>query len=127
MKLANKISIMQLVLALLVFGLMALPSVAYAATPPQVFFIAPSTGPLSGGTTITIVGNNFKPGAYVVIGGFQATGVQVGACSPQPSGGQNCGVITAVTPPGTLRRSTSVVVVNPNGLGVHVPNGFTYY
>ena len=44
----------------------------------QVTSISPVSGPIAGGTTVTIKGNGFVAGATVAIGGVAATGVVVG-------------------------------------------------
>jgi hypothetical protein len=44
---------------------------------PTVTRIAPSSGPVTGGTTVTITGTGFRPGATVSVGGHAATAVAV--------------------------------------------------
>src|SRR4029077_717739 len=44
---------------------------------PTVTSIAPSTGPASGGTAVTITGTGFQSGATVSLGGTAATSVVV--------------------------------------------------
>jgi hypothetical protein len=44
---------------------------------PTVTRIAPSSGPVTGGTTVTITGTAFRPGATVTVGGHAATAVVV--------------------------------------------------
>jgi hypothetical protein len=57
------------------------PTVTPTPTPDptllRVSAIAPGSGPASGGTSVTITGANFVPGASVEIGGSAATGVVV--------------------------------------------------
>lgn len=45
--------------------------------PPTVSAISPSSGPTSGGTTVTLTGTSFASGATVSIGGAAASGVSV--------------------------------------------------
>ena len=40
---------------------------------PTIMNLTPSSGPTTGGTTITISGTDFKAGATVIVGGTQAT------------------------------------------------------
>ncbi len=49
--------------------------------PPAVFAIAPSSGPMSGGTLVQISGSNFAAGASVTIGGVAAADVVVNSAS----------------------------------------------
>ena len=76
--------------------------------------IAPTSGPASGGTNVTIGGATFEDGASVSFGTVAATNVVV-------SGG---GQITATTPsiaPGTLH---DVTVTNANSISATLPRGF---
>mgnify|MGYP003694103587 CR=1 FL=1 len=47
------------------------------APSPTVSSVAPTSGPIAGGTAITITGTNFVSGATVSVGGTAATGVTV--------------------------------------------------
>jgi len=49
--------------------------VAHADPPPTISSFTPASGPDSGGTTVTINGTNFRPGAVVDFGTTRATGV----------------------------------------------------
>jgi hypothetical protein len=81
---------------------------------PVITSILPNTGPVVGGTTITITGNYFSGTATVTLGGVPATNVQV----------MNATTITAVTP---ANPSGGVdVVVAVGGRVVTVGNGFTF-
>ena len=82
--------------------------------PPTVTSVSPSTGPIAGGTAVTITGTNFATGATVTIGGTAATNVVV------VSGTQ----ITATTPAGSAGAATVTVTVN--GQSGSLTNGFTY-
>ena len=81
--------------------------VVYRIDPAQVIDIAgvtPASGPPSGGTSVTIAGVNFQPGATVTIGFVPATNVVV-------SGGSE---ITATTPALAAGAAYDVVVDNPD-------------
>lgn len=93
------------------------PLVAFAiapATPPTITSINPSSGPTSGGTSVTIVGTDLG-GASVTIGGTAATSVVV-------AGNQKS--LTASTPAGTS-GAKDVVVTTADGSAT-LTNGFTY-
>ncbi len=82
---------------------------------PAVFAIAPSTGPISGGTTVQISGNNFAAGAVVMFGDAAATDIIVNSST----------IITAKTP---SRSSTGAVDVTVNVAGKvgTLGGGFSY-
>jgi Domain of unknown function (DUF1929)/IPT/TIG domain/Glyoxal oxidase N-terminus len=82
---------------------------------PTVTAINPSTGPIGGGTGLTITGTNFVSGATVSFGGTAATAVTVAGSTS----------ITAAAPAhgaGTV----DVVVANPDGQNAKLANGYTY-
>jgi hypothetical protein len=83
--------------------------------PPSVTSVSPSSGPLAGGTSVTITGANFAAGATVTIGGTAATNVTVVSATS----------ITATTPAHAAGQ-TAVTVTNSNGLSGSLTNGFTY-
>ena len=79
--------------------------------PPTVSSVTPSTGPLSGGNTITITGTNFDGTAQVSIGGVPSTNFTVNSSTS----------MTATVPAGTAVGPVSVIVTtaagsNPNNL-----------
>jgi WD40 repeat protein len=81
---------------------------------PTISSIAPSTGPASGGTTVTITGLEFFSGATVTVGGVACTNVvRVSAVS-----------ITCDTPPGS--GTASVTVTNPDTGTVTSAGAFMY-
>lgn len=49
----------------------------YAYPPPVITAIDPASGPSSGGTTVTLIGSGFRPGAIVEFGGKPASVVSV--------------------------------------------------
>jgi formylglycine-generating enzyme required for sulfatase activity len=81
---------------------------------PTISSASPSSGPPTGGTTITITGTNLTGATSVTVGGVAATSVTIG----------NATTITAVTPPGAL-GSVLIVVTTPGGTA-NLANAFTY-
>ena len=82
---------------------------------PIVNSVSPRTGPISGGTTVTLDGANFQPGATVSFGGVPATSVAV--VSPTR--------ITAVSPPRASYGTVSLALTS-GGQTVSQANGFSY-
>ena len=82
---------------------------------PAVTSISPSSGPMGGGTSVTITGSGFVSGATVTNGGAAATGVTF----------VNSTSITAITPAGTA-GAQNVVVTNPDSQFDTLTGGFTY-
>jgi len=86
------------------------------APAPYLNFIAPSSGPTTGGTNIVISGGGFFPGATVSFGGIPGIDVNVPISS----------VITAITPPYFPPGPVDVVVTNPDSQIGELSDGFTY-
>jgi uncharacterized repeat protein (TIGR02543 family) len=82
---------------------------------PIVTSVAPRTGPIAGGTTVTFEGANFQPGATVTFGGVPATSVAVVSATR----------LTAVTPP-RASYGTVPLVLTSGGQTVTQANGFSY-
>lgn len=85
-------------------------------TPVRVRSITPTSGPATGGTSVTIAGSNFQQGATVAFDDQQATNVVVNGDGTQ---------ITATTPahhPGVA----TIVVVNPDHSRGYLPFGFAF-
>ncbi len=82
---------------------------------PTIAGVSPSSGPNTGGTSITITGTEFGIGATVTIGGTAATNVIVVSSTE----------ITATTPAGAT-GAANVVETNPDAGGVTDTDGFTY-
>lgn len=82
---------------------------------PTVSAVSPSSGPSSGGTSITITGTNFVAGPSVLVGGNPATGV-VRVSATQ---------ISAVVPAGTPGLA-DVLVSNSDGQSATLVGSFTY-
>jgi fibronectin type 3 domain-containing protein len=89
---------------------------AYLALAPAVTSVSPSSGPLAGGTSLTIKGKNFADGATVTVGGLPATSVRV----------TNATWITAVTPAFPTAGTVQVTVRNPDGQAASLATAFTY-
>jgi IPT/TIG domain len=88
--------------SLLVMLVVCLSLMSMAA--PTVSSISPTSGPTTGGTSVTITGANFVSGATVAFGGTAATGVTVVSST----------TITATTPP-MAAGTVPVKVTNPDG------------
>ncbi len=89
------------------------PGVATSA--PTVSSVTPATGPVSGGTSVTVTGTNFVTGATVSFGGTGATNVTV----------VNSTSLTATTA-AHAAGVVNVVVTNPDTQSGILTNGFTY-
>jgi hypothetical protein len=98
-------------------GIIATRNGVYAppAGLPVITAVSPKTGPIAGGTTVTIDGVNFLPGAMVSFGGVAA--VSVTLVSPTQ--------ITAVTPP-HASYGTVALSLTSGGQTVTQANGFSY-
>ena len=83
--------------------------------PIMLTVISSPSGPTTGGTTITITGENLLPGATVSIGGQEATDVTFVSATE----------IRVTTPTG-LAGLADVVVTNPDGLSATLPDTFSY-
>ena len=82
--------------------------------PPTVTSVAPSTGPVGGGRTVTIIGTNLLGANAALFGGTAATGVSV----------INATAVSAITPAHAL-GAVYVNVTTPNGTAIG-PNLYTY-
>jgi hypothetical protein len=83
--------------------------------PPTVTSVAPTSGPDTGGTVVTITGTNFVSGATVTFGGTAATGVTF-VSSTQID----------VTTPAHAAGAADVVVTNPDTQSGTLSSGYTY-
>jgi hypothetical protein len=95
-------------------GKTAQVQVTILAPPPVLRSVVPSTGPVAGGTEITLEGQWFIPGVTVTIGGRPVSSLARGSDSS----------LTGVTPPGT-GGPQDIVVTTARG-SVTLPGGFTY-
>ena len=84
---------------------------------PTIAGISPISGPLAGGTVVTLTGTNFFGTVSVTIGGVSATNVQVNSAGTQ---------ITAVTPASATAGSANVVITSSTNGSVTADGAFTY-
>jgi IPT/TIG domain len=82
---------------------------------PTITSVSPASGPASGGSAVTLAGQNFASGATVTFGGAAATSVVVVSATQ----------ITANTPP-HAQGSVNVTVTNPGGQSGTLASGFTF-
>ena len=87
----------------------------YGLIAPNLTTVSPASGPIAGGTPLTLTGQNFGSAATVTFGGAAATSVVVVSAT----------TITANTPP-HAQGSVNVVVTNPDGQSATLANGFTF-
>jgi IPT/TIG domain-containing protein/PQQ enzyme-like repeat protein len=85
------------------------------APAPILSAVAPTSGPTTGGTAVTLTGQNFASGATVAFGGVAATSVVVVSATQ----------ITANTPP-HAQGTVNVMVTNRDGQSSTLANGFTF-
>ncbi len=96
-------------------GLCDIGAYEAAAVTPTISRISVSAGPISGGTSVTITGAGFRPGATVSFGSAAATNVVVVGDTQ----------ITATTPP-SAAGVVAVAVANPGGLAATLAGAYTY-
>jgi IPT/TIG domain-containing protein len=85
------------------------------APAPILTTVSPTSGPTTGGTAVTLTGQNFASGATVTFGGAAATSVVVASATQ----------INANTP-AHAQGSVNVVVTNPDGQSATIASGFTF-
>ena len=85
------------------------------ANAPTVLSVNPTSGPLAGGTVVTITGTGFQSGATVKFGGVAATNVTFGSATQ----------ITA-TSPAHAAGAVDVVVTNPDTQTGTLTAGYLY-
>ncbi len=83
-------------------------------TGPAISFVSPNSGPKAGGTTVTITGARFAPGATVNFGMLAASVTSITSTQ-----------IVAVTPASTAGNA-DVIVANPDHQSATLKAGFTY-
>ena len=83
-------------------------------TAPSVSTVTPSSGPVSGGTAVTISGSGFATGATVTFGGTNASATVQGSTTIN------------VVAPGHTSGTVNVVVTNPGGQSGTLTNGYVY-
>jgi acid phosphatase len=83
-------------------------------TAPNVSGATPSSGPVAGGTSVTISGTGFATGATVTFGGTSASAIVAGSTT-----------INAVAPAHTS-GTVNIVVTNPDAQSGTLTNGYTF-
>ncbi len=91
------------------------PAEGRLAPPPAIAAVSPASGPTAGGTTLTITGTNFRPGAQVYVGGSLATSAAV----------VSSGEVRTFTPPGAPGPAM-VMLVNTDGTRAALGGAFAY-
>lgn len=92
------------------------PADGGAQPAPIVTSITPTSGPVAGGTSITINGTQFVSGASVAFGSTLAASVTF----------ESDRRLVAVTPSSAAAGAVGVTVTNPNGRTSTLANAFTY-
>jgi acid phosphatase len=83
-------------------------------TAPSVATVTPGSGPVAGGTSVTISGSGFGTGATVTFGGVSASATVIGSTT-----------INAVAP-AHASGPVNIVVTNPGGQSGTLTNGYVY-
>jgi nitrogen regulatory protein PII len=104
-------------------GLLAVAASALACSPtapsrssePVVISVLPATGSTAGGTSLTISGSGFQPGATVTLSGAATTATVL-----------NERLITAITPASSVARAVDVIVTNPGGKTGGLTGAYSY-
>lgn len=94
----------------------SLPSGFDYSSGPSLSSVSPNTGPVTGGTSVTLVGSGFQSGASVSFGGIAATSVKLISSTEIQA-------VSPVSPAGTV----TIVVTNSDALGGTLESAFTYY
>jgi IPT/TIG domain len=96
---------------------------------PTVTSVSPTSGPVTGGTDVTVTGTGFQPGAHVLFGPSDGTLSLTDDLTGTPVSVLSSTSILVTAPPGIV-GATNVVVVNPDGqsgaLKSGSPGHFTY-
>jgi len=82
---------------------------------PTVSSALPNSGPVVGGTILTITGTDFQSGATVIFGQTPATAVVFSSATQ-----------LLATTPTHAEGSVDVIVIDPDGQSATAPSGFTY-
>ena len=94
-----------------------LPEAFEFIPPPRIQTVAPASGPIAGGTVVTIVGSFFDPAASVFFGADAAVAAEV-----LPGG-----MTIQATTPARNAGPVAVRVRNPDGQEALLPGGFVYF
>ena len=81
---------------------------------PTVTSVSPTSGPVTGGTDVTVTGTHFQPGAHVLFGPSDGSSNLDDDSTGTPVSVLNSTSILVTAPPGIV-GATNVVVVNPDG------------
>ena len=81
---------------------------------PTVTSVSPTSGPVSGGTDVTVTGTHFQPGAHVLFGPSDGSSSLTDNSTGTPISVLSSTSILVTAPPGIV-GATNVVVVNPDG------------
>jgi IPT/TIG domain len=96
---------------------------------PTVTSVSPTTGPVTGGTDVTVTGTHFQSGAHVLFGPSDGTTSLTGDSTGTPVSVLSSTSILVTAPPGIV-GATNVVVLNPDGqsgaLKSGSPGHYTY-
>lgn len=83
---------------------------------PEVSDLMPTSGPMAGGTNMTISGKYFMPGVKVKVGDLYSSNVT-----------RHSSIYLSVTTPSSAQPGeVDVIIENPDGTQVTLPNAFTY-
>lgn len=101
---------------------------AIGAAAPTITNVSPATGPLSGGTTLTITGTNFTNGALVAFVDLPSDDVFGTPSSKVAStvAWNSSMQLTVTTPSAAAGGAVDVVVMNPDFQTATARSGFTY-
>ncbi len=86
------------------------------SSPPVVASVFPEVGTVDGGTSVSLLGSNFQPGARVFFGATEAV------VNAEPSASDR-----DVTTPAHAAGATAVTIVNPDGLTHSLGNSYVYF
>jgi len=110
-------------------GCLAALSGGVVPAAPTISSVAPASGPLAGGTAVTITGTNFTSGAtvsFVELPSNNVFGDSVNSKSAASVTFNGSTQLTATTPSATNAGAVDVVVMNPDRQTATRASGFTY-
>jgi len=94
----------------------SLPSGFTYSSGPAVSSVSPNLGPVTGGTTVKILGSGFQSGASVTFGGIAATSVTLASATEIQA-------VSPVSPAGTV----SIAVTNTDSQSAALASAFSYF
>jgi hypothetical protein len=95
---------------------LGLDDVSVSAAPPTLDSVSPASGPVAGGTTVTITGSGFESYAMISFGSLAA--VPVTLCGPTN--------LTVVAPAALNAGPVNVALTNADGQSAVLTNGFIF-